>query len=141
MRRLILKLLVITGMLVMLVVPAAAKTMQQDQLIFQAESYLELLDQDRYPDAWREMSTLFHALGNQDLWLSRQKLIRSAYGPLAARQFYRLDYRQSFNLSPDGLYVIVQFKSSYQHKAETTETVVLDCRSAPDCSIREYVIH
>ncbi len=111
-----------------------------DQLSIQAARYLELLDQYRYEEAWQEMSTLFQALGNQNQWQRRQKTIRSTYGSLASRQFYRIDYRQSYSLSPDGQYVIVQFKSSYQNKAETIETVVFDCSTSPECSIREYVI-
>jgi len=120
--------------------PVTAEVPPPDQLSIQAARYLELLDQYRFGETWQEMSTLFQALGNQNHWQRRQKIIRSTYGSLVSRQFYRIDYRQSYSLSPDGQYVIVQFKSSYQNKAETIESVVFDCSTSSECSIREYVI-
>ena len=66
--------------------------------------------------------------------------IRTAYGALSSRQLHRISYRQTYSLSPDGQFVIVQFESSYTNKTDTIETVVLDCRTTPECSIREYII-
>lgn len=140
MRRPVRKFLGSMCLLVWLAGPAAAEAPPSDQLNHQAGRYLDLLDLDRYEEAWQKMSPLFQALSNHEQWLKRHKTIRSTYGVLTSRQFYRIDYRQSYSLSPDGQYVIIQYKSSYQNKAETNETVVFDCSTTPDCSIREYVI-
>ena len=129
-----------TLLIVVLIAPVGAETLSRDQLDNKASSYLELLDQGHYEEAWQDMSALFQALNNQSQWQNRQQTIRTAYGALSSRQLRHITYRQSYTLSPDGQYVIVQFKSSYQNKADTTETVVLDCHSTPECSIREYII-
>jgi len=127
-------------MLVMMAMPAVAAPVTAEQLCSRAENYLELLDQGRSEEAWQEMSAIFQALGNQNQWRGRQQAIRAAYGPCASREFHRIDYRQSYNLSPDGQYYTVQFRSSFQNKRDTVETVVIECHDTPECTIREYVI-
>jgi len=126
--------------LLLMAMPAGAAPVSSKQLCSQAENYLVMLDQGRSEEAWQEMSAIFQALGNQSLWLNRQQAIRSAYGPCVSRQFTRIDYRKSYNLSPDGQYFIVQFRSSYQNKLDTVETVVIECHDTPECTIREYII-
>ncbi len=103
--------------------------------------YLELLDQGLYRQAWQEMSPLFQMLEQREQWQDRQQLVRAIYGAAIKRAFYALDFRDHFLLSPDGQYVVVQFQTSFQFKASTRETVVLDCSTSPACSIREYVIN
>jgi hypothetical protein len=51
---------------------------------------------------------------------------------------YFCDY---FLLSPDGQYLLIQFQNSFQFKAGTMITVVLDCNTSPACSAREYLIN
>lgn len=113
----------------------------RELLLEQADSFVTMLDQQQYDDAWLATSQHFQGLTNQQEWFARQHLVRSAYGPLASREFYRLDYRRSYHESPDGQYVIVQFKSSFSNKAHSIETIVYAC-SAPSigCRIREYII-
>jgi len=126
---------------IMLTAPVGAEPSSPDRLSTQkALSFLELVDQGRYDDAWLSTSTLFQNLNNQDQWQSRQQAIRAGYGALSSRQIHLISYRQTYSLSPDGQYVVVQFESSYTNKADTIETVVLDCRTAPECSIRAYII-
>jgi hypothetical protein len=127
-------------LVVMLAGSVSAKTLTRDHLDNQASSYLGLLDRDRYEDAWLAMSTFFQALTDKAQWQSRQQVIRTVYGSLLSREFLRISYRQSYSLSPDGKYVIVQYKSIFQNKADTYETVVLDCRNDLSCSVREYVL-
>ena len=86
------------------------------------------------------MSALFQAFNDQTRWKTRQQVIRASYGSLLSRDLKNVSYRTTFSLSPDGEYVFVQFRSNYQNKAESIETVVLDCSSGPECPIREYII-
>lgn len=135
-RNVLLKLLC----LVVLAMPVGAAPYSTDPLSEEAVSYLELLDQGRYVEAWHEMSPYFQAIDQQDQWQNRQQAIRSAYGALEFRELFLVEYRDRYILSPDGQYVIVQFKTSFQYRASTTETVVLDCSTSPECTIREYII-
>lgn len=126
--------------MVILAASAKAELPSEDQLSRQAESFLELMDQGRYDEAWSATSTLFQSLNDPNLWQARHHAVHAAYGTLAFRQRQHVRYRKTYNLSPDGLYVVVQFKSAYANKSVTTETVVLDCRNTPECLIREFII-
>jgi hypothetical protein len=123
-----------------LTIPAGAESYSKDQLREEAIIYLELLDQGRFAEAWQVMLPIFQALEPRVQWHNRQQAIRAAYGALEFREFFLIEYRDHYILSPDGEYIIVQFKSSFQHKAATTETIVLDCSTSTECSIREYII-
>ena len=121
--------------------PTDASTLSAQPLTDQANDFLELLDQGSYTEAWLEISSLGQLLKNQDEWQDHLQAIRDAYGNLTLRQLDRISYRESYSRSPDGQYVIIQFTTNFQHKIATTETVVLDCSNAPDCSVREYIIY
>ena len=120
--------------------PVGAESSSDHLSAQEAVRFLELMDQARYDDAWLSMSPLFQTLNHQPQWQNRQQTIRAAYGALSSRQLDRISYRQTYTLSPDGEYVVVQFDSSFTNKADTFETVVLDCRTTPECFIREYII-
>lgn len=125
---------------ILLPLPVGAESSSDHLSAQEAVSFLELVDQARYDEAWLSMSPFFQTLNNQPQWQNRQQTIRAAYGALSSRQLDRISYRQTYTLSPDGEYVVVQFESSFTNKADTFETVVLDCRTTPECFIREYII-
>jgi len=127
-------------LIVILAESVGAETLLRKHLDSQANNYLELLDQSQYEDAWLAMSDFFQALHNQGNWQSRQQVMRAAYGSLVSREFFRITDRHSYSHSPDGRYVTVQYKSIFQNKANTYETVVLDCRNSSSCSVRDYVL-
>lgn len=127
-------------LLIFTAIPAGAALLSQTRAENQARGFLQQLDQGQSDESWQATSAHFQAINDQARWKIRQQVIRASYGPLLSRAFKNVSYRTSFSLSPDGEYVIVQFRSSYQNKAESIETVVLDCSSGPECLVREYVI-
>ena len=124
---------------VLLALPVGAEQ-THDDLSHRADNFLMLLDQGLYKDAWQTMSPFSRDLNDQDQWQRRQQTIRTAYGVLSSRQIHLISERQTFTLSPDGQYVIVQFKTVFANKADSAETIVFDCHTTPECSIREYII-
>ena len=127
-------------LIVLMAGPVGAESLSRDHLDSQANNYLELLDQNRFEDAWLAMSKLFQELNNRAQWQNRQQVLRTSYGSLVSRQFHHIRYRQSYSYSPDGSYVIVQYKSVFQNKDDTFETIILDCRNPLNCSVRDYVL-
>ena len=133
-------LALIVILLISTAIPAGAALLSQTRAENQARDFLQQLDQGQSDESWQAMSAHFQAITDQARWKIRQQVIRASYGPLLSRDFKNVSYRTSFSLSPDGEYVIVQFRSSYQNKAESIETVVLDCSFGPECLVREYVL-
>lgn len=134
------KMVLFMLLLLTLTTPAKAEMLAHEALEEKATNYLKLLDQGLYEKAWFDMSEIFHGLNIPQLWEKRQATIRTAYGAMYSRRLHHISYRQTYNLSPDGQYVIVQFKSSFQNKLDIIETIVLDCRVDSECSVREYII-
>lgn len=113
----------------------------EGQQMDQAAGFLTLLDQGLYLEAWAETSPNFQGLTNQQEWLSHQQLIRSAYGPLIFRELYHTGLRGTYEHSPDGQYIVIQFSSSFSNKAIARETIIYDC--SPDsssCLVRDYIL-
>jgi hypothetical protein len=125
---------------VSLAIQADAELLSRAQSESQARGFLQLLDQGLQDESWQTMSVAFRSLNERVHWNTRQQVIRTSYGPLESRDLKHISYRKTFSLSPDGEYIIVQFRSSYQNKAETIETLVLDCSGVSECTVRHYVI-
>lgn len=134
-----LRIVFCTMTVIMLSTPVGAAGVSLDDLDRQAISYLELLDQGRFEEAWQIMSAHFQAINDQTQWQKQQQAVRAAYGLVISRQVYSIGERQSYRLSADGQYITVQFKSSYPNKANAVEAVVFDCSNAPECSIRDFL--
>ena len=127
-------------LLVSLVIPSGAAFLSQTQAENQVRVFLQQLDQGQQDKAWQAMSAFFQSINDRRGWKTRHQFIRSSYGSLIARELKNISYRRTFNQAPDGEYVIVQFRSAFLNKAESRETVVLDCSEGTECSVREYVI-
>ena len=119
----------------------SAQALPQEKLVGTASGQLALLDKGQFEEAWFSMSELFRQLNEKTGWEKTQQILRDTYGALLARQVYRTSFRQTYKNSPDGQYVIIQFKSVFLHKASAVETVVLECNQSEQCSIREYIIN
>lgn len=141
-RRLAINLAILCLALSCLAAASWAGEPSRDALMDKADSFLGLLDQGLYDEAWLTTSPHFQGLTNHQAWLFKQRLIRSAYGRLVSREFSRLDYRRSYLHSPDGEYAIIQFKSTFDNKTHTVETIVYDCSlSDTGCLVREYILN
>lgn len=127
-------------LLASLVMPSGAALLSQPQAENLARVFLQQLDQGQQDNAWQAMSSLFQVFNDPTKWKTRQQVIRTSYGSLLSRRLISISYRPVFRYSPDGDYVVIQFQSIYQNKADSRETVVLDCSNGTECPVREYVI-
>jgi len=92
------------------------------------EEWLSLVDDGRYGASWDEASRLFKsAVGRAD-WEKALKGVRSPLGKVASRKLSSRTYAESLPGAPDGRYVVVQYRTSFENKKAATETVtqVLD---------------
>lgn len=113
----------------------------QDQRCNRAMHFLEMLDNAQYETAWNNTTPLFKLLNDQHEWQRRQQAIREGYGTPPMRSLSFIKQKQAYAQSPDGNYVFVQFDSVFPHKAKAVETVILDCQTPLECTVREYTIN
>lgn len=90
-----------------------------------ANSWVSLVDQKRWDESWNAAGSLFKSQMPQSRWASTIEPVRVPLGALSSRLLKSVTKAKSLPGAPDGNYEVVQFQTSFAHKAAATETVVL----------------
>jgi hypothetical protein len=88
-----------------------------------ARSWLGLVDAADYARSWDAAAAYFRNSISQPQWGSRVSAVRGPLGDLKSRQELSTRFTRSLPAAPDGEYVVIQFRTSFEHKAAATETV------------------
>lgn len=88
-----------------------------------ARAWLNLTDHGKYPESWKNASALFQAKAPESDWVNNITSIRSPLGTMKSRHLATAHSATSLPNAPDGEYVIVQFYTTFEHKALALETV------------------
>lgn len=102
----------------------AAEPAKQDA-VASAKTWLALVDAGQYPASWRESGALFRRAVREEQW---SQALTGARTPLGEPKSRELDTRTEATTlpgAPDGRYEVMQFRSSFAHKAAAVETVTM----------------
>jgi hypothetical protein len=88
-----------------------------------AQTWLGLLDAGNYAQSWSAAAKHFRDSIAQAQWESRVSAVRGPLGAVKSRRIASARFERSLPGAPDGEYVVIQFSTSFEHKAEATETV------------------
>jgi hypothetical protein len=88
-----------------------------------ALAWLTLVDAGNYAQSWNTASTLFRQQVSQPQWQSAAATARDPLGALKSRSLLSATLARTLPGAPDGEYVVIQFTSSFEHKATAVETV------------------
>jgi hypothetical protein len=88
-----------------------------------ATAWLKLVDTEKYGESWTEAASLFKGAVTQDAWKQQVKAVRRPLGRVISRKLKSKTYTEKAPGAPDGKYVIIQYTTRYQHKAESVETL------------------
>jgi hypothetical protein len=88
-----------------------------------ARAWLALVDAGNYAGSWTAASTLFRQKVPESQWQSAASSARGPLGALKSRTLQSATYTHTAPGGPDGEYVVVQFASSFENKANSIETV------------------
>ena len=88
-----------------------------------ALAWLSLVDAGSYAESWTAASTRFRTAIRQDRWQPRAASARTPLGALQSRKLQSAIFKRALPGAPDGEYVVIQFASSFEKKAEAIETV------------------
>jgi len=88
-----------------------------------AEKWLATIDNGQYAGSWQEAATYFRNAVSKEQWVQSLQAVRKPLGKLQSRQVLSKSYRISLPGAPDGEYVVIQFKTSFENKASAVETV------------------
>jgi hypothetical protein len=91
--------------------------------LFAAKNWLALVDSEKYAESWKEANEYFKHTVQPQLWVESMKALRKPFGKLISRTVNTKVYKTALPGSPDGEYVVIQFKTSFEKVKTAVETV------------------
>ncbi|MGB2823627.1 MAG: DUF4019 domain-containing protein [Phycisphaerae bacterium] len=88
-----------------------------------AETWLKAVDGGQYAESWGQAAEYMRKAVTEDLWAKQMQAVRAPLGKLISREVASKQYATSLPGAPDGEYVVIQFKTSFENKESAVETV------------------
>jgi hypothetical protein len=88
-----------------------------------AKSWLALVDGDKYEESWEDAGGLLKGAVTKDRWLQSMQTIRKPFGKNLDRTIRSIGYYTSLPGVPDGQYVSIKFKSTFENQGLAIETI------------------
>lgn len=112
---------------VMLALLSGAAKAQEAQAIADAKqaatTWLAVLDQGNYAGTWQQASALFKSAVAPQAWESAARSAREPLGKLKSREVAAVTFTRSLPGVQEGEYVVIQYKSRFENRADAVETV------------------
>jgi len=88
-----------------------------------ARAWLHLVDEGKYAESWKEAAPYFRNAVPEAQWVQSLDAVRKPLGKVLSRKEESSRYATSLPGAPDGEYVVIQYRTSFQNKREAVETV------------------
>jgi Protein of unknown function (DUF4019) len=88
-----------------------------------SQAWLALTDSGAYSESWTQSAGAFQAAVSRSSWVSAIQGVRSPLGGLKSRTVKSATFTRSLPNAPAGEYVVIQYETQFEHKANATETV------------------
>jgi hypothetical protein len=97
------------------------KPKEKEELAIQAaESWLSLVDEEKYPESWEGLAGLFKKDIKKEEWINDLNRFRKPLGKLVGR---KLQHESSSSEASVGEYLIFQYETSFENKKSVVEAV------------------
>jgi hypothetical protein len=90
-----------------------------------AEKWLDLIDQAKYKDAYKQGSQHVRAQATIEEWEPQIRAMREAAGDKRQRNFTSAKPTKTMAGAPDGEYMVLEFAAAFSKKAKAAETVMM----------------
>ena len=88
-----------------------------------AEAWLKHLDSKEYDKCWGTFSTVFRSKISKDDLTKQLKLALDPMGKMKSRTIQSKMYHTKLPGAPDGEYLVIQYKTSFEKKESAIETI------------------
>ncbi len=88
-----------------------------------AKEWLALVDEGRYDRSWKESAPFFQEKVPESVWSGQLDAVRKPLGAVRSREVLVSQFATQLPGAPEGEYVVIQFKTSFEKKPEAVETV------------------
>jgi hypothetical protein len=97
----------------------------ETKAINSAQSWLELVDSEKYKDSWEKTTEYFKSVVSEKKFEIDTRAVRSPLGKVITRKLMSVNLKTSLPGAPTGKYEIIKYKTSFKNKKSGIETVVL----------------
>jgi hypothetical protein len=115
------------------VMPVVAEEITEEQKELAAEKinagieaskqWLAIVDEGQYEKSWNEAAQLFKDKVPSGQWETSLNQIRTPLGKVHSREVLQYQYLTSVPGAPKGEFVVIQFKTSFEQKPNSVETI------------------
>ena len=102
---------------------SASNPQAETAAVAAAKAWLSLVDGEKYAESWEEAAQFFKGAVQKEQWIQAMQSGRKPFGKNISRQLKSKSYRTALPGAPDGEYVVIQFKASFENKKSTIETI------------------
>ena len=88
-----------------------------------AGNWLALVDGEKYAASWQDAAAYFKRAVSEDQWTQSTAAFRRPLGKVISRTLASQNYTKTLPGAPDGEYVVIQYRTSFERKAASMETV------------------
>ncbi len=89
------------------------------------ETWLSLLDQGKYRDAWNQASEHGRVEVTAEEWEGQIRAMREAAGQMQNRKFSIARATRTMAGAPDGEYMVLEYSTAFAKKAKAVETLMM----------------
>ncbi|MDE0408254.1 MAG: DUF4019 domain-containing protein [Alphaproteobacteria bacterium] len=103
--------------------PVASDPDFEDAAQEAALAWLGLIDDAQYRESWEQAASLFKCRISRSRWIGAIRSTQAPFGKVQSRSFLRAVYDTRLPGVPDGKYVVIRYRTAFEHKEEAVETV------------------
>lgn len=94
-----------------------------------ARAWLGLIDASRWGESWSAAGTLFRTSMPEGKWTSTISGVRQPLGAVTSRTLQSVTATNALPNAPAGEYAVIQFKTAFENRPASVETVILEHES------------
>ncbi len=102
---------------------AAPREQDTEAAITAARQWLAVVDAGDYAESWRQAAAYLRNAVPVERLQQSLKAVRAPLGAVISRTLLSAVYQKSLPGAPDGEYVVIQFRTSFENKKEAVETL------------------
>ncbi len=101
----------------------SGKMEPEDAALGSAQNWLKLVDAVKYGDAWGRAAEYFKNVVPKENFITSLQAVRKPLGKVLERSLLSATYTKTLPGAPDGEYVVIQFRTEFENKKESIETI------------------
>jgi len=102
---------------------AESESKAEKKQVSAAKAWLYLIDGGSYSDSWKQASVYFRGAVAERSWVASLEGVRRPLGKLVSREIEKIEEVNRLPGAPDGSYAVMNFKTDFEQKKSSTETV------------------